>query len=183
MNKYFVTKKNVYQITQREDGYVVFNPECENAGCLIACHGGIENFLAVCVDDERDYDEFVKDFHMLRKLRNEAKSLARAENAAIQEKRAEENYNRLLKDCDGIIPVTAENLTTVMKYLSYQNMGIWKLPRMSQGYSAHQYNCNGKTIVTIMLDKGIMSEGVLYKALQYGAPMGFLSKYAPVGRL
>ena len=183
MNKYFVTKKNVYQITQRGDGSLVFTPECENAGMMISQRGGIENFLAACVDDERDYDEFVSDKLTLRKLRNEAKALSRMENAAIQEKRAEENYNKLLNDCDGIIPVTAENLTIVMKYLSYQNLGIWKLPRMSQGYSAHQYDCNGKTVVTILLDKGIMSDGKLYKAIQYGAPRGYLLKYMPVGRL
>ena len=183
MNKYFLTKKRVYQITQREDGYVVFTPECENAGCLIACHGGIENFLAACVDDEREYEEFVQDLQTLRKLRNEAKALARMENAALQKNRVEENYNKLLKDCDGVIPVTVENLTIVMKYLSYQNCGTWKLPRMSQGYSAHQYDCNGKTVVTILLDNGIMSDGKLYKAVQYGAPMGYLPKYMPVGRL
>lgn len=183
MNNYYVTKKNVYQITQSENGKVVFYPECKYAGMMISSRGGIENFLAACVDDEREYDEFVLDKLKLRKLRNEAKALSRMENAAIQEKRAEENYNKLLNDSDGIIPVTAENLTIAMKYLSYQNMGTWKLPKMSQGYSANQYDCNGRTVVTIMLDKGIMSEGKLYKAIQYGAPRGYLLKYMPVGML
>ena len=49
--------------------------------------------------------------------------------------------------------------------------------------AARQYDCNGKTVVTILLDKGIMSDGKLYKAIQYGAPRGYLLKYMPVGRL
>ena len=81
MNKYFVTKKNVYQITQREDGYVVFTPECENAGMMIFQRGGIENFLAACVDDERDYDEFVSDKLTLRKAEEEARKAEGARQA------------------------------------------------------------------------------------------------------
>lgn len=72
-----------------------------------------------------------------------------------------------------IIETTTENLRKVMMVLNSQNWGSWRLPKMTIGYSANQYDCDGKTATTIKLDKPI--EGTnLYS---YNAPRGHLSKY------
>ena len=81
------------------------------------------------------------------------------------------------------IDTTAENLRILMRYLQTINWGVWELPRLTQGYSANQYDCDGKTAVTITLDQGIESDGKIIRKLQYGAPIRYLPKYAPVVRL
>ena len=59
MNKYFYTRKSVYKITHRADGYIEFYPNTPNAGQLILQNGGIGAFLAKCVDDENVMPQYL----------------------------------------------------------------------------------------------------------------------------
>ena len=82
------------------------------------------------------------------------------------------------------IDASVDNLYVLMRYLRSIPWGQWHLPTLSQGYSANQYDCDGKIAVTVILNDGITTEdGKVVKKLQYGAPMGHLSNYTNIGRL
>ena len=191
-NLFYCTKKNVYQITKNDDGTVTFYPEEKSAGSIIMQRGGVAEFLAHCIEDERSYDEFKNDTQLIKKKQSEYRSEMRMQNAIKKNKEIHDKYLALLDKYGinpdlpkegGVIEATAENLTILMRYLQTINWGLWRLPRLSQGYTAHQHECGGTNAVVVVLDKGIESDGKLYKKLQYGAPMGYLSHCAPVGRL
>lgn len=183
MKTYFTTKRNAYQITVNENGKVIFHPECPDAASIIGQHGGIESFLSHCIQDPREYEEFAEAFHN-RKLEAQLKRKAQGEaRAKAEREKIAKDYNDLVGDGSVPIEATAANLYIIMRYLNTMNYGLWKLPRLSQGYQANQYDCNGKTVTTITLDEGIKNdEGRIFKAFQYGAPSGYLIKYTNIGR-
>jgi len=89
------------------------------------------------------------------------------------------DYEKLLSENE-VIPTTIENLAIVMRYLRTVNWGMWQLPEMSIGYSAHQYDCDGITAVTITLDESINDDdhGLNnINAFVCGAPRGHLLRY------
>lgn len=192
-NLFYCTKKNVYQITKNEDGTVTFHPTEKNAGNIIMQRGGVTGFLANCIEDERSYEEFVSDRAFVSKKQREYRDAMRQKNLNAEKESATKLYSNMLEkynmsvdniDNSIIIEATQENLYILMRYLRYVPWGEWHLPTLSQGYSANQYDCQGKTAVTIILDEGILTEdGNLVKKLQYGAPMGHLSYYTNIGRL
>lgn len=57
--------------------------------------------------------------------------------------------------------------------MNSQNWGLWKLPELSVGYSAHQYDCDGVTATTICLDEPVDGR-TKYKV---GGRRGHLSQY------
>lgn len=194
MNLYFFTKKNVYQITKNEDDTVTFYPEDKNAGNMIAQRGGVESFLTECCkEDARSYEEVLVERQQEQQAEKERKKAASQQRKKAEEEAAMKAYNELLAsygmdinhiDKSVVIDATAKNLYIIMRYMQITNWGIWKLPRLSQGYAANQYDCDGRTVVTITLDKGIVTEdGKLVRELQYGAPMRYLIKYTNIGRL
>ena len=83
------------------------------------------------------------------------------------------------------IPTTIKNLQILVSHLRYVNWGGWELPKMTIGYSAAEYDCDGKTAVTIKLDRPIddfadEDEKNCYAGVtkfQRGAPHGHLMKY------
>lgn len=192
-NLYYCTKKNVYLITKNDDGTLTFTPEAKNAGAMIMQRGGISAFLDHCIEDERNFKEFVEDKKLIAKKQREYRESMRQINAQAERDAAIKAYEDLLSKygmgLDSIdksigIDVTVENLYVIMRYMRSTPMGQWKLPTLSQGYSANQYDCDGKIAVTITLSKGVLSdEGKIIKGLQYGAPMGHLSYYTNIGRL
>ena len=194
MNLYFFTKKNVYQITKNDDGTVTFYPEDKNAGNMIAQRGGVESFLTECCkEDARSYEEVLAERQKEQQAEKERKNAASQRRKKAEEEAIMKAYDELLArygmninhiDKSVVIDATAKNLYTIMRYMQITNWGIWKLPRLSQGYAANQYDCDGRTVVTITLDKGIVTEdGKLVRELQYGAPMRYLIKYTNIGRL
>lgn len=193
MNLYFHTKKNVYQITKNEDGTVTFYPEDKNAGNMIAQRGGVESFLACCKEDARSYEEVLAERQQEQQAEKERKKAASQQRKKAEREAAMKAYSELLAsygmdishiDKSVIIDATAKNLYIIMRYMQITNWGLWRLPRLSQGYAVNQYDCDGRTVVTITLDEGIITEdGKLVRELQYGAPMGHLTKYTNIGRL
>lgn len=190
---FFYTKKNVFQITQSEDGKLVFFPENADAGSLIMSNGGREQFLAKCVEKEASYEEVKAEFDAENQKAEEAKKAEHLVRSQQVQEEIESSYRNLLAkygiDMNNIdrskkIDATAENLYIIMRYLRTINWGQWILPSLTQEYSANQYDCgNGNTAVTVILDKGITNfEGKLVKEFQYGATGGHLAKYTNIGR-
>lgn len=192
-NLFFCTKNKTYQITKNEDGTVTFFPEEKNAGMLIAQRGGISSFLAACQEDERSYEDFAAAREEEKKAEEERRKAASQQRKKAEEEDIMKAYDELLAsygmdidhiDKSVIVDATINNIYTIMRYMRITNWGLWRLPTLSQGYSFHQYDCDGRTAVTITLDKGIITEdGKLVRKLQYGAPMGHLNNYTNIGRL
>jgi len=65
--------------------------------------------------------------------------------------------------------------------LNTVNWGVWHLPKMTIGYSCHQYDCNGKTATTIKLDTPIKYWDKPETMFVYGNPRGHLEKYSKIG--
>jgi hypothetical protein len=57
------------------------------------------------------------------------------------------------------------------------NWGAWQLPKMSIGYSAHQYDCDGQQASTITLDKPIDYYGEKVSKFKVGGGRLHLTKY------
>lgn len=91
------------------------------------------------------------------------------------EKKHAEEIAALLKMA--VIPTTIENLSLVLEHLNTQNWGTWNLPQMTIGYSAHQYDCDGKQISTITLDRPIEFCGRMETRFKSGSKRGHLEKY------
>lgn len=71
------------------------------------------------------------------------------------------------------IPANIDNIKTVLEILNMQNWGGWKLPKMSIGYIANQYDCDGKIATTMKFD--IPIEG--NRMFKVGGKIGHLEKY------
>lgn len=192
-NLYYCTKKNVYLITKNDDGTLTFTPEAKNAGAMIMQRGGISAFLEHCIEDERDFKEFVEDRELVAKKQKEYREAMRLQSANTEKESVVKAYNEMLSkygmsigniDKSVAIEASVDNLYVLMRYLRSIPWGQWHLPTLSQGYSANQYDCDGKIAVTVILNDGITTEdGKVVKKLQYGAPMGHLSNYTNIGRL
>ena len=76
-----------------------------------------------------------------------------------------------------ITEATIENITILLYYLNSINWGMWKLPKMTIGYSCHQYDCNGQTATTITLDKPIDYDGQMLTKFVVGVGPRHLSNY------
>lgn len=79
-----------------------------------------------------------------------------------------------------VIPATVENIRILLHYLNTINWGSWTLPQLTVGYSANQYDCDGKTATTIILQEPVSDEerGIENETMfQTGAPRGHLTKY------
>lgn len=114
------------------------------------------------------------------KRRNIERKCALKEQYLSEERKYEEEYAALVADQP--IEVTPHNLALLARHLNSENWGVWRLPELMVGYSAHQYDCDGKTATTITLDAPIMIGGELVTKLQYGAPRGHLRDYTPIAR-
>lgn len=106
------------------------------------------------------------------------KSVNKKAESDAYAKEQDDIYSSLVSD--GVIAVTIDNLRIVMQYLQRHNWGSWSLPKMSIGYSANQYDCDGKIAVTIKLDKPIDYYGDMVSDFEYGAPHGHLTKYRKI---
>lgn len=181
-NLFFYTKKNVFLITRNQDGFLEFFPKNREAGNLIKQHGGIDNFLQICKADARPYDQVLAEFKQ-----KHADAEAERKRVASEKKNKEieiikSEYDALLQD-GGEIEVTPKNLRVIMRYLRTINWGLWHLPKLSQGYSAFQYDCGGiKDVVTIKLDAGILIDGKCVRKFKCGVNDKYLHDYINIER-
>ncbi len=169
-----LTLKNsnrIIEVRRNQDGTLFLTANGKtpilNAGQVIKCLGGIENVLAKCNDVNVDS---ISDFIRVREDRQKQKK-----DIIISD------YNNLLSQYE-VIPITLDNLRIILRYLRVVNHGLWNLPRLFTGYSANQYDCNGKIAVTIIFDEPInigLRCGAVDKVVM-GAPNGYLQEYSRI---
>lgn len=128
----------------------------------------------------RQYDSIDSFF----KEQEEIKALRLLERADFERKRQENkelDKKRLQSLIEaGPIKATVENIRLILSVLNEQNWGSWNLPQMTIAYSANQYDCDGKTASTIILDTPISDDEYSIKNETHfviGAPRGHLNKY------
>ena len=130
---------------------------------------GWENFTSL-----EEYFLYRKNFNAERKIENEKFAAKVAENRKIENAKLQE------MNSNGAIPTTVENVRLVLRFLNEQNWGGWSLPKMTIGYSANQYDCDGYTATTIKLDSPISDEEMeITKETMFkiGGKRGHLEKY------
>ena len=185
--KLFLTNTSVYSVTQNEDGSLLIQTKTDgesipNAGQFILNCGGIESIMSKCIDSDISIEQYRLEKAELVKLNKELKSAENGVKEIEKNKSITDDYNALLTS-NAIIPVNIDNLRIVMRYLNMQNWGSWELPKMNIGYSANQFDCDGKSSVTIKLDTPISDdeyEVVNEKMFSYGNPNGHLTKYTRI---
>lgn len=187
----YQTKKKVFEVRSEKNGVYLYD---ENGKPDLNGWGKICSYTPENTPVEERIKEFLKHtekvktektfLEYLKSQEKDEKSIFERIRVA-RKKSAEGKKNKDLLDLEeaknsylqlvgkGKINVTEENLKIVMNYLRRVNWGGWSLPAMDIGYSANQYDCDGKIAVTVTLDKPL--NGV--KKFQMGAPRGHLEKY------
>jgi len=187
--KIFKTKQVIYRVEVNENGtldiyreyYNLKNMDSwqhdgrkfDNAGSLIINAGGIEGLLRQCED--------VEDLEGMIARMSEEKAEIRRKTMAERENRAKivnEEYEQLF--ANDVTETNAKTVYALLRYLNTQNWGLWHLPKMTIGYQCNQYDCDGKTATTIILDEPIKVAGEMGTMFEYGAPFGHLNKYKPI---
>lgn len=128
----------------------------KDAGALIKSLGGVEEFWKHChtqeewnkIEDER------KIFAEQRRIRRENEKKSRSKMIEKYRLDAKQAYDELISSNEKI-EANYTNIYILLNHLQYVNWGFWELPKMSIGYSCNQYDCDGKTAVTIKLDRKI----------------------------
>lgn len=153
------------------------NKECTDAGLIIMNKGGIDALLAGCteVDDLAAWVEAKNAEIKEAGARNMEAAMKREEE---RKTRAKAEYERLFRG--EVTETNEETVAALLRYLNTQNWGVWRLPKMTIGYSCHQYNCDGKTATTIKIDRPIMVYDEPGTMFEVGAPIGYLTKYRSI---
>lgn len=147
-----------------------------DATALIGSIGGIDKVLERC--------EEVEDLAALVEGRNAANAASRERQKAADAEKAQNKYLRISEEYAAafvgkkVVESTLGNIAILLKYLNTMNWGVWELPAMTIGYSCNQYDCDGKTAVTIKLDEPVKG----YTKLSIGAPRGHLTAYTNIER-
>lgn len=147
-----------------------------DAAALIGSIGGVDKVLALC--------EEIDDLAALIEERNAANIASRERRDAADAEKAKNKYLRINEDYEktfvgkDVVESTLGNIAILLKFLNTMNWGVWKLPAMTVGYRCTQYDCNGKSAVTIKLDEPVNG----YTKLSYGAPRGHLTAYSNIDR-
>lgn len=175
------TKKASYFFSQNEDGSLNvtrWGKEIDNAGQIINALGGIEAMIRKA--EATDLESFEQVAEMRKAEIEKQQVLANAHARAKTDEISKAYENLKLQ---GTIPVTVDNLRVVMAFLNLQNWGSWELPKMSIGYSASQYDCDGHQVTTIILDEAIDCGGEMISKFKFGnAGRGHLEGYRLVGK-
>lgn len=187
------TETRIMWVSENEDGTLFITQDFEksinDAGLLIYQLGGIDEVKKrlLKVQPEEMTQEECENFLIERNeyLKNLKKVQAQKEaDREIERatKRKAEFDALVARSENGVIKTTYENISIVLRYLNTMNWGSWDLPKMSIGYTCHQYDCDGKIASTMKLDKPIKlyeddEDDETSSMFQTGAPHGHLSKY------
>ena len=182
----FKSKRLNLEVTRNADGSMnVIDTDGRpyvNAGALICSFGGRDNFWANCRTQE-EWDKIADEvaiFEAQRKIRRENQRKEEERKNIAEREVIEAEYKNMI--ANGRIESNYQNIYTLLRYLQLHNWGGWELPAMSVGYSCNQYDCDGKTAVTIKLDKkiNIPSTDESSDKFVYGNPRGHLEKYTRI---
>lgn len=122
----------------------------------------------VIKDGYAQFCEFSKNIHQDKKGRNEQAKRALEADFICIEKEIKEGR---------IFETNEANIRRVLLYLNSMNWGIWQLPAMTIGYSAHQYDCDGHQATTITLDEPINYQGERVCKFKVGGGRQHLTQY------
>ncbi len=180
---YFVSKRLALKVEQNQDGTLNLTNYHDgtpfaDAGMLIKSTGSIDNFLALCIDEERAKARMeaqricaTPEYRKEQARRSAQRAAEREALATIQHKAA---FDALPRP----IPATYDNIGVVLRYLRDQNYGTVDLPSMTIGYTFNMYDCDGKLAAAMVMDKDIIEDGENFgRKFQVGAPSGHLMKY------
>lgn len=184
MNTFFYTKKSVYQIITEDNRYLRFYPSNPNAGQLIWQHGGPNEFLAKCVTDEREYKEVADEFYGALRAEEKAKRQRIAERQEARRAQCVNDYEALVAKYE-TIPTTIENLKIILRYLSAENWGLWRLPKLDRSYTVNQYDVDGQWVATITFDEGLFVKGMTnpIRKFKHGCAANVLPHFFNIERL
>lgn len=147
----------------------------ENAGSIIVSCGGIDGFLARCREIDGTLESYLADKEAQREAAKAAKQARQVAKEMEETAAAKAAYDSLIAQFNGeAIPATMANIKVIAKYLQTVNWGMWgTLPRLTVGYTANQYNCDGEKAVTFIFDEPINGS----TKFVFGAPVGHLNNY------
>ncbi|EJU32314.1 hypothetical protein [Capnocytophaga sp. CM59] len=114
------------------------------------------------------YCEFCKNAHQEKKKQNEQAKQSLEADFRVLENEIKEGK---------VFDANLENIRRILLYLNSMNWGVWQLPKMTCGYSAHQYDCDGHQASTITLDKPIDYYGEKVSKFKVGGGRLHLTKY------
>ena len=181
--KILKTTKQILGVELKADGSLLITADGQmsisNAGAFINSLGGINAVLARCSGDDVTAEELRALVKEREEKKEEARRAAHKTQASLDARRnnqAVECFNELAATCGGVIPTNFENVVIVAKYL--RATGTDRMPAMSVGYSANEYDCDGKIAIGIILDEEIAApSGEMVSKIAVYAPKGHLSKY------
>lgn len=146
--------------------------EINDPGMFIKAMGGVDAILQRCQQTEKSAKEIADELL----AEKEAKKVVNANRVAEEKEEIVKAYEGLI--AKGTIETTPQNIEVVLRFLNTKNWGAWKLPKMSIGYKANQYQINDTQIATTMdLDRPINFEGKKTCKFVVGAPVSQLANY------
>lgn len=179
---FFTTKRYTYIIVgnvtfqKKEQGYPKVNEvpfervEWQNFTTQPVFSTDVEGEVIeeVIKDGYAQFCEFSKKVHQNKKNQNEqAKQALEVDFISIENEIKEGK----------IFETNEANIRRVLLYLNSMNWGVWQLPAMTIGYSAHQYDCDGHQATTITLDEPINYQGEMVCKFKVGGGRRHLTQY------
>lgn len=192
--RYYISKTSsrLYIVSMDESGKLsMFKlngeqlPPTQVEAMTFSTPGGVSEFFdKLCFEDDRDPATIAEEKRIEREKLAADRRAALAKQREKEEEEIRRQYQSLLDQFSGMkIPATEENIYIVARYLQRQNWGSWTLPELTVGYTASQYDCDGKIAVGFVFDEPIpvhrrrSTLGDAVCRLAYGAPNGHLEKY------
>ena len=176
--KILKTNKTDYKVVVNEDGTLTItnlrknNTPIQNPGALIVSMGGIESVLRSCKDvSEEEYAEELEK----QKIDLEVAARNTAKNRLERERQIKSEFDAAFSN--EITESTIDNITILLRYLNSVNWGMWRLPKMTIGYTCNQYDCNGKKATTIILNTPINYDGEMLTKFVVGGGPRHLTDY------
>jgi len=183
-------KNSRFYVNSKTGGYLQFGNDyfqIKNNGLLPISENELRNRISLSMY-WNEVENSASELDVLNKFiifKSEEKRLREEKNAdrmeRIENSRAI-TYDKALALINNNQPIeaTVENVRLVLVYLNEQNWGSWTLPKMTIGYSANQYDCDGSQATTIKLDKKIscLENGIENECMfKIGGSRGHLNKY------
>ena len=176
--KILKTNKTDYKVVVNQDGTLTItdlrknNASIQNPGALIMSMGGINGVLLRCEEiSEENYAEELEK----RKVEKEETTQKIAKDRLERERQMKSEFDEAFSN--EITESTIENITVLLRYLNSVNWGMWRLPKMTIGYTCNQYDCNGKKATTIILNTPINYDGEMLTKFVVGGGPRHLTDY------
>lgn len=181
MAKYYFSKRVIFRVendvvyreyfsTKNMNHWEFDGREFQNLTSI----GGLDFVKANAVEID-DINEVIASLNEQKKAIRERANAMRESQRLKEAECATNKYREVF--CNDVTECTLVNISILLRYLNTINWGVWRLPKMTIGYTCNQYDCGGRTATTIKLAKPI--EGI--SRFVYGNPVGYLMNYVKIG--